>query len=130
MGVSHDCLLRMPVYLAGNQTRRENFDVVAETVVDPSEDPELHVVDADTTRELWSFDSELSPRWQTLLRALFTDNPLPYAEVAHICRMPTGGSDLPERELWSNWETGSNNISMGRKPDKSSGRAAMRLRLP
>ncbi len=69
----------------------QNFDVVAETVADLDESPEQRVVDADTTQRLWSFVSELSPRRQTLLQALFTDNPLSYAEVASICQMPSGG---------------------------------------
>lgn len=68
-----------------------NFDVVAETVVGLSEGPEQRVVDADTARILWSCVSELSPRQQILLRALFTDNPVPYTRVARIYQMPTGG---------------------------------------
>lgn len=66
-----------------------NFDV--ETIISVSEGPEQRAVDADITRILWSCVSELSPRQQILLRALFADNPTPYTKVAHICQMPTGG---------------------------------------
>ena len=50
-----------------------------ETVADPSAGPEQRVIDADTARTLRKLVDELSPRRQTLLRALFTDNPRPYS---------------------------------------------------
>jgi RNA polymerase sigma factor (sigma-70 family) len=68
----------------------DRFDAVAETTVDPV-GPEQRVIDADTTRTLWNFVSELSPRQQALLRALFTAHPQPYAEVARITGIPPGG---------------------------------------
>jgi RNA polymerase sigma factor (sigma-70 family) len=62
-----------------------------EAVADPFVGPEQRVIDADITRRLWNLVSELSPRRQTLLRALFTDHPRPYAEVARSCGIPPGG---------------------------------------
>jgi RNA polymerase sigma factor (sigma-70 family) len=69
----------------------DRFDAVTETIVDPVVGPEQRVIDADTTRTLWNFVSELSPRRQTLVRALFTDHPRPYAEVARLVGIPPGG---------------------------------------
>jgi RNA polymerase sigma factor (sigma-70 family) len=65
--------------------------IVPETVVEPSAGPEQRVIDADTSRTLWKFVAELSPRRRTLLRTLFTDNPRSYAEVAHAAGIPPGG---------------------------------------
>lgn len=62
-----------------------------EAVADPFVGPEQRVIDADITRRLWNLVSELSPRRQTLLRALFTDHPRTYAEVARSCGIPPGG---------------------------------------
>jgi len=62
-----------------------------EAVADPFVGPEQCVINADVTRRLWDLVSELSPRRQTLLRALFTDHPRPYAEVARSCEIPPGG---------------------------------------
>lgn len=67
------------------------FDSVVKTVADPFVGPEQHTIEADTTRRLWNFISELSPRRQTLLRALFTDDHRPYAEIAHITGIAPGG---------------------------------------
>jgi RNA polymerase sigma factor (sigma-70 family) len=67
------------------------IDVVLETVTDPSVGPEQRVVDADTVRILRKLVGELSPRRRTLLRALFTDNPHPYAEIARAAGIPSGG---------------------------------------
>ena len=65
--------------------------IVPETVVDPSVGPEQRVVEVDTSRRLWKLVAELSPRRQTLLRTLFTNNPQSYAEVAHATGIPPGG---------------------------------------
>ena len=48
-------------------------------------------INADIALRLWNLVSELSPRRETLLRALFTDHPRPYAEVARSCGIPPGG---------------------------------------
>jgi RNA polymerase sigma factor (sigma-70 family) len=65
-------------------------EAVTENVADPSIGPEKHVIDADTAQELWNLVAELPPRRRSLLRALFTDDPLPYSEVAHTIGIPTG----------------------------------------
>jgi RNA polymerase sigma factor (sigma-70 family) len=64
---------------------------LAETVADPFPGPEQLVVDADATRTLWNFVNELPPQRQTLLRALFTEHPRGYAEVARVTGIPVGG---------------------------------------
>ncbi|MGH4025454.1 MAG: RNA polymerase sigma factor [Pseudonocardiaceae bacterium] len=66
-------------------------DAVAENVVDPSVGPEQRVIDRDTAQTLWQLVAELSPLRRTLLRALFSDNPRPYTEVARSAGIPPGG---------------------------------------
>lgn len=66
-------------------------ETVAESVVDPGVGPEQRVIDRDTAQTLWSLVAELSPLRRTLLRALFTDNPRPYTEVARAAGIPAGG---------------------------------------
>lgn len=66
-------------------------DPVAETVADPVAGPEQCIIRDDSTRGLWNFVSELSSRRQTVLRALFTERPPPYAEVARVAGIPIGG---------------------------------------
>lgn len=75
-----------------HQSRRTPvpFDTTAETVVDASPGPEQNLVNVDQTRTLWSLVEELSPRQRALLRALFTDHPRPYSEVARAVGIPTG----------------------------------------
>ena len=65
-------------------------DTVADDVADPSMGPEQHVIDAQTAQAVRNLVAELPPRRRTLLRALFTDNPRPYAEVAHRTGLPIG----------------------------------------
>jgi RNA polymerase sigma factor (sigma-70 family) len=82
-----ECLhiLRHRVKLAS-----EPVDAVAHTVADPSAGPEQRVIDADTAQTLWTLVDELPPRRRTLLRALFTHGPRPYAEVAHVAGIRPG----------------------------------------
>jgi RNA polymerase sigma factor (sigma-70 family) len=61
------------------------------TVVDHLTDSEYRVIDADITRTLRKLVAELSPRRQTLVWMLLTDNPLSYAEVARAAGIPPGG---------------------------------------
>jgi RNA polymerase sigma factor (sigma-70 family) len=68
----------------------EHIDVVPETVADPSAGPGQRVIDADTAQALWKLVGELPPRRRTLLRALFTDSPRPYAEVARVAGIQPG----------------------------------------
>ncbi|MGH3776359.1 MAG: RNA polymerase sigma factor [Pseudonocardiaceae bacterium] len=79
------CLLRQA------KTARGLIDVAPETVADLSVGPEQRVIDADTARTLRKLVDELPPRRRILLRALFSDNPSPYAEVARAIGIPPGG---------------------------------------
>jgi RNA polymerase sigma factor (sigma-70 family) len=54
-------------------------------------DPAQLVIDADITRTLEKLVEELSPAQRTLLRALFSDNPRPYAEAARAAGIPARG---------------------------------------
>lgn len=83
----HECLRIM------RQTKPTSdvMGMVLDTVADPSAGPEQRVIDADTKRTLWKLVGELPPRRRTLLRALFSDNPRPYAEVARAAGIPSGG---------------------------------------
>jgi RNA polymerase sigma factor (sigma-70 family) len=65
-------------------------DAVTETVADPSAGPEQRAIDADTAQTLWKLVDELPPRRRTLLRALFTDNPRSYTQIAHMAGIPPG----------------------------------------
>lgn len=67
------------------------IDVLSETLADSSEGPEQHVIDVDTKRTLLKLVDELSPRRQMLLRMLFADESLPYAEVSRVSGIPLGG---------------------------------------
>ncbi len=69
---------------------RDLIGVVPETVADPSVGPEQRVVDADIARTLRMLVDELSPRQRIVLRALFTDNPRTYAEVARAAGIKPG----------------------------------------
>ncbi|MGQ0776714.1 MAG: RNA polymerase sigma factor [Pseudonocardiales bacterium] len=66
-------------------------DVVADNVADPGVGPEQRVIDGDLKRALWRLVAELPPLRRTLLRALFTDNPCPYIEVARTAGISPGG---------------------------------------
>lgn len=70
---------------------RDLIDVAPETVADLSAGPEQRLIDAETARALWKLVDELSPCRRTVLRALFTDDPRPYAEVARAVGIPPGG---------------------------------------
>jgi RNA polymerase sigma factor (sigma-70 family) len=65
-------------------------DMVADTIAEPSMDPERRVTELDVARRLWGFVNELSPRHRSLLRALFTDHPGSYAHAAHATGIPLG----------------------------------------
>ncbi|MGH3853502.1 MAG: RNA polymerase sigma factor [Pseudonocardiaceae bacterium] len=61
-----------------------------DTVADPSAGPEQRVIDADTARTLGKLLATLSPHRRTLLRALLTDDPRPYADIARATGIPRG----------------------------------------
>lgn len=83
--VRRECLriLRQAKYTA-------DFAEGAEDVVDPLADPEQQVIDVETMRVLRNLVAELSLRQRTLMRALFVDDPKPYAEVACSIGIPPG----------------------------------------
>ena len=62
-----------------------------DSATDPSTGPEHIAIETDTTRWLWEHVDELPPRRRALLRALFTDNPQPYTEIASITGTTPGG---------------------------------------
>jgi RNA polymerase sigma factor (sigma-70 family) len=66
-------------------------DTMIDNVVDPGAGPEQRAIERDTARMLWNLVAELSPLRRTLLRALFADNPRPYADVARAAGIPPGG---------------------------------------
>ncbi len=65
-------------------------DAALDNVADPSRGPEQHAIDRDTARTLRGLVAELAPRKRNLLGALFTDEPLGYAELAHLTGIPPG----------------------------------------
>lgn len=65
-------------------------DMMADTTADPSMDPERRVIEIDVARRLWGFVNELSPRQQSLMRALFIGHPSSYANVAKATGVPLG----------------------------------------
>jgi RNA polymerase sigma factor (sigma-70 family) len=82
----HECLR----ILRQAKPTQDLIETVADTVADPSVGPEQHAIEADAARTLWNLVEELPPRQRTLLRALFTDHPRPYAEVARAAGIPPG----------------------------------------
>ncbi len=93
---------------------RDLIDVAPETVADPSVGPEQRIIGADTARRLWKLVGELPPRQRTLLRALFTDNPQPYAEIPAPRESRLARSGPPGRVPCGNCETGSKNTGWDR----------------
>ena len=64
---------------------------IQEAASDPSTWPEHITIEAETARSLWEHVDELPPRRRTVLRALFTDNPQPYSQIATTTGIPPGG---------------------------------------
>ena len=65
-------------------------DSAAENEADPSVGPEQRVIDAETRQTLRNLVAELPARRRTVLRALFTDHPRSYAELAASTGIPVG----------------------------------------
>lgn len=61
-----------------------------DTFPDTSVGPEQHVLTTETALTLRSLVAELPLRGRTLLRALFSDDPQPYAEIARTSGIPVG----------------------------------------
>jgi RNA polymerase sigma factor (sigma-70 family) len=66
-------------------------ETVLEVATDHSTGPEHLAIEAETTRWLWEHVDELPPRRRSVLRALFTDSPRPYADIATATGIPPGG---------------------------------------
>jgi len=66
-------------------------DAVVDNVIDPCMGPEQCAIERDVARTLWNLVAELPPLRRTLLRALFTDTPHSYTEVARTAGIPPGG---------------------------------------
>ena len=77
--------------LRQSKVKPYRFDTAADQDVDPTAHPEQRAIDADTTRIVWNLVNQLPPRHRTLLRALFTEQPRPYAEISRVTGIPTGG---------------------------------------
>jgi RNA polymerase sigma factor (sigma-70 family) len=75
-----------------NQAHRTPIpaDAVVDNAADPAPSPEQRVIDAETTQTLRMLVAELPPRRRKLLRALFTDHPPSYAELARATGIPLG----------------------------------------
>ena len=63
----------------------------AATLVSPTTGPEDAVVDADLARTLWGAVDQLPPARRDLVRALFTEEARPYAEISRQTGIPIGG---------------------------------------
>ncbi|MBV9651793.1 MAG: sigma-70 family RNA polymerase sigma factor [Pseudonocardiales bacterium] len=77
--------------LRQSKVKPYRFDTTTDQDVDPTAHPEQRVIDADITRIVWNLVNQLPPRHRTLLRALFTEQPQPYAEISRVTGIPAGG---------------------------------------
>jgi RNA polymerase sigma factor (sigma-70 family) len=68
-----------------------SWQTIHEAATDPSTTPEHITIETETTRSLWEHVGQLPPRQRTVLQALFTDNPQPYAQIATTTGIPPGG---------------------------------------
>ncbi len=59
-------------------------------VADPGPGPESESVGAATAEQLWRAVGQLPPRPRLLVRVLFAEAPVPYADVARTTGMPIG----------------------------------------
>lgn len=82
----HECLR----ILRHAKLPQDPIETMTDTIADPSPGPEQQALEADTAQTLWNLVEELPPRQRTLLRALFTSHPRPYAEVARTAGIPPG----------------------------------------
>lgn len=81
----HECLAIL------RQSKRTVYrDEATFGAADPAADPEQYHLAAETVRTLNSLLAELPLRGRTLLLALFSDDPRPYAEIAQITGIPVG----------------------------------------
>lgn len=92
------------------------IETVADTVADPSVGPEQRAIEADAARTLWNLVEELSPRQRTLLRALFTDHPQPYSEVARAAGIPPGAIGPTRKRALRQLRDRLNEHGLGQRP--------------
>jgi RNA polymerase sigma factor (sigma-70 family) len=108
----HECLR----ILRQAKSAPDPIEMVADTVADPSVGPEQHAIEADAARTLWNLVEELPPRQQTLLRALFTDHPRPYAEVARAAGIPPGAIGPTRKRALQQLRGRLDEHGLGRRP--------------
>jgi RNA polymerase sigma factor (sigma-70 family) len=69
---------------------RETIEEPDENISSPEIEPADRVARADRDSELWSAVATLPERGQRLLRLLYTDPPMDYAEISAILDIPVG----------------------------------------
>ncbi|HET9254865.1 MAG TPA: sigma-70 family RNA polymerase sigma factor [Pseudonocardiaceae bacterium] len=82
----NECL---SILRAAGRSANQDYTMM-DKVTDPADDPEQQVISRDTARMLHDLVAELGAREQTIIRALFSDQPPSYAELADIVRIPLG----------------------------------------
>jgi RNA polymerase sigma factor (sigma-70 family) len=112
----HECLRILRQAKLTPKLTPELIETVADTVADPSMGPEQQAIEADAARTLWRLVEELSPRQRTLLRALFTDHPRPYAEVARTAGIPPGAIGPTRARALQQLRGRLNEHGLGRRP--------------
>ncbi len=76
--------------LAILRSHRGVADLADADVLPDPDDVEQRVVDADEAARLWNVVTLLPPRGRAVVRALFADERLPYAEIARSTGIPVG----------------------------------------
>jgi RNA polymerase sigma factor (sigma-70 family) len=76
--------------LAILRSHRGVADLADADVLPDPDDVEQRVVDADEAARLWDVVTLLPPRGRAVVRALFADERLPYAEIARSTGIPVG----------------------------------------
>jgi RNA polymerase sigma factor (sigma-70 family) len=114
----HECLR----ILRHAKPTQELTETLADTLADPAPSPEQHAIETDTARTLWNLVAELSPRQRTLLRALFTDHPRPYTEVAQTAGIPPGAIGPTRARALLQLRDRLNERGLGRRPGNDNGR--------
>jgi RNA polymerase sigma factor (sigma-70 family) len=109
----HECLR----ILRHAKPTQDLTETLADTLADPSPGPEQQAIEADVAQTLWNLVEELTPRQQTLLRALFADHPRPYAEVAHAAGIPPGAIGPTRARALRQLRDRLNERGLGRRPD-------------
>lgn len=108
----HECLR----ILRRAKPTQDLTDAMADTLADPSLGPEQQAIESDAARTLWNLVEELTPRQRTLLRALFTDHPRPYTEVAQAAGIPPGAIGPTRARALRQLRDRLNERGLGRRP--------------